>query len=72
LVSSARQRRAPEPLRLSDAGHRLVKELRMADISTVEAANAWLFGFVEDYNGRFGRAAGNPKNLHRSLMIGAR
>src|SRR4051794_13830698 len=29
---------------------RLVKELRLAGISTVEAANAWLPGFVEDYN----------------------
>jgi hypothetical protein len=26
---------------------RLVKELRLAGISTVEAANAWLPGFVE-------------------------
>jgi hypothetical protein len=26
----------------------LIKELRLAGISTVEAANAWLPGFVED------------------------
>src|SRR4051812_47587398 len=31
---------------------RLVKELRLAGISTVEAANAWLLGFIEDYNKR--------------------
>jgi hypothetical protein len=29
---------------------RLVMELRLAGISTVEAAKAWLSGFVEDYN----------------------
>src|SRR6516225_4104163 len=46
---------------------RLVKELRLAGISTVEAANAWLPGFVEDYNKRFGRAPANAKNLHRPL-----
>jgi hypothetical protein len=46
---------------------RLVKELRLAGISTVEEANAWLSGFVEDYNKRFGRAPANAKNLHRPL-----
>jgi hypothetical protein len=46
---------------------RLVKELRLAGISTVEAANAWLSEFVEDYNKRFGRAPVNAKNLHRPL-----
>jgi hypothetical protein len=45
----------------------LVKELRLAGISTVEAANAWLPGFVEDYNRRFGRAPANAKDLHRPL-----
>jgi len=33
----------------------------------VEAANAWLPGFVEDYNKRFGRAPANAKDLHRPL-----
>jgi hypothetical protein len=46
---------------------RLVKELRLADISTVEAANAWLPGFVKDYNKHFGRAPANAKDLHRPL-----
>ena len=46
---------------------RLVKELRLVGISTVEAANAWLPGFVEDYNERFGRAPANAKDLHRPL-----
>jgi hypothetical protein len=48
----------------------LVKELRLAGISTVEAANAWLPRFVEDYNERFGRAPANAKDLHRPLTEG--
>jgi hypothetical protein len=43
----------------------LVKELRLAGSSMVEATNAWLSGFVEDYNKRFGRAPANAKDLHR-------
>jgi hypothetical protein len=46
---------------------RLVKELRLAGLSTPEAANAWLPGFMEAYNGRFGRAPANGKDLHRPL-----
>jgi len=33
---------------------RLVKELRLANIATVAAANAWLPEFIADYNQRFG------------------
>ena len=46
---------------------RLVKELRLAGISDAKAANAWLPGFVADYNHRFGREPANAKNLHRPL-----
>jgi hypothetical protein len=46
---------------------RLVKELRLAGISTIAAANAWLPGFMADYNRRFGRAPTNAKDLHRPL-----
>jgi hypothetical protein len=46
---------------------RLVKELRLAGISTIAAANAWLPGFMADYNGRFGRPPANTKDLHRKL-----
>jgi Winged helix-turn helix len=46
---------------------RLVKELRLEGISTPEAANAWLPGFVADYNGRFGREPANGKDVHRPL-----
>ena len=44
---------------------RLVKELRLAGISTVEAANAFLSGFVTDYNARFAKEPRRPENLHR-------
>jgi hypothetical protein len=46
---------------------RLVKELRLAGISTIEAANAWVAAFMVDYNTRFGRAPENAKDLHRKL-----
>ena len=46
---------------------RLVKELRLAGISTIEAANAWVPAFMADYNARFGRDPGNAKDLHRKL-----
>jgi hypothetical protein len=35
--------------------------------SRIEAANAWLPGFVEDYNERFGWAPANAKDLHRPV-----
>lgn len=46
---------------------RLVKELRLAGISEVEAGNAFLAGFMEDYNRRFGKPARLDKDLHRPL-----
>jgi hypothetical protein len=46
---------------------RLVKELRLAGISTIAAANAWLPGFIATHNERFGRMPTNPKDLHRKL-----
>jgi hypothetical protein len=46
---------------------RLVKELRLKGISTLEAANDFLSEFMEDYNSRFGKEAANPKDLHRPL-----
>src|SRR5271157_2495029 len=46
---------------------RLVKELRLAGISTVVAANAWLPDFITGYNARFGREPVNAKDLHRPL-----
>src|ERR1700686_596369 len=46
---------------------RLVKELRLAGIATIAAANAWLPGFIITHNGRFGRVPANAKDLHRKL-----
>ena len=46
---------------------RLVKELRLAGISSIEAANAWLPDFLANHNARFGREPVNPKDLHRKL-----
>lgn len=44
---------------------RLVKELRLAGISTMEAGNAFLPSFVADYNSRFAKPPANAKDLHR-------
>src|ERR1700693_3590705 len=46
---------------------RLVKELRLAGISSIEAANAWLPDFLTSHNARFGREPANAKDLHRKL-----
>ena len=44
---------------------RLVKELRLAGVGTVEEANALLPAFVADYNARFAKPARRPEDLHR-------
>ena len=44
---------------------RLVKEMRLAVVSTMEAGNAFLDGFLADYNARFSRPAAREANLHR-------
>lgn len=46
---------------------RLVKELRLQEISAIEAANRLLPGFLADYNRRFAKPPRNPKDLHRPL-----
>jgi hypothetical protein len=46
---------------------RLVKEMRLAGIASIEAANAWLPGFMAGYNARFGQVPANTKDLHRKL-----
>src|SRR5437899_2187355 len=37
----------------------MVKELRLAGVSSIAAANAWLPGFITAYNTRFGRDPAN-------------
>lgn len=46
---------------------RLVKELRLAGISTMEEANAFAPTFIADHNSRFAKPPKNPKNAHRPL-----
>ena len=47
---------------------RLVKELRLHDISTVDAANAFVAEFMADYNQRFGKAPHSTHDAHRPLQ----
>jgi hypothetical protein len=46
---------------------RLVKELRLAGISTLDEANAFLPGFIAHYNGRFAKPPAHDKDLHRVI-----
>ena len=48
---------------------RLVKELRLAGISGMEAGNAFLPGFMARFNARFAVAPARPDDLHRPLNI---
>ena len=41
--------------------------MRLAGVSSIAAANAWLPGFITAYNSRFGRDPANAKDLHRPL-----
>ncbi len=47
---------------------RLVKELRLLNISTIEEANAFLPTFIEEYNHRFAVTPQNPINAHKPLL----
>ncbi len=46
---------------------RLVKELRLRSISTLEEANAFLPQYLADYNGRFAVSPRSATNAHRTL-----
>jgi hypothetical protein len=46
---------------------RLIKEMRLQGINTIEEANAWLPYFIEDFNRRFAKPANYPKDLHRLI-----
>ncbi|WP_375262352.1 ISNCY family transposase [Palleronia sp.] len=48
---------------------RLVKELRLAGISDLEAGNAFLPGFIERHNMKFAKAPRRVDNLHRALNV---
>lgn len=51
---------------------RLVKELRLRGISTLEEANAFLPEFMVDYNARFATPPLSEHNAHRPLLPGER
>jgi hypothetical protein len=46
---------------------RLVKELRLAEVSDMEAGNAFLPSFIEQFNARFGKPPFDSTDGHRSL-----
>lgn len=48
---------------------RLVKELRLCGIDSVEAGNAFLPVFMEDYNARFAVTPARSDDLHRPLNL---
>ena len=43
---------------------RLVKEMRLAGINDMDSANAWLPGYIEDYNRRFAVVPKDPCDAH--------
>jgi hypothetical protein len=45
---------------------RLLQELRLHDICTIEQANAFLPAFIVDYNRRFAKPPAEPGDAHRS------
>src|SRR4051794_41356030 len=46
---------------------RLVKEMRLAGISTIEAGNQFLPAFMADYNRRFAQEPRPDNDLHRPV-----
>jgi hypothetical protein len=48
---------------------RLVKELRLRGISSIEEGNAFASEFMEDFNRRFARPARNPHDAHRPVGV---
>ncbi len=63
-TSSAKGRVERAHLTLQD---RLVKELRLRGISSVDAANDFADEFMTDYNRRFGKAPRHDFDVHRPL-----
>lgn len=51
---------------------RLVKELRLAGLSDIEGANAFLEDFTPRYNARFARSPARSGDLHRPLTLTAK
>lgn len=47
---------------------RLVKEMRLKNICTIEAANAFLPEFIEKHNQRFAKEPASPQDAHRKTL----
>ena len=47
---------------------RLVKEMRLRDVSSIAAANKYVAEFMVDYNNRFAVEPKSSHNVHRSLL----
>ena len=65
-TSAAKGRVERAHLTLQD---RLVKELRLQGISSMEAANAFAEEFMNDYNRRFAKAPRQAFDVHRELDV---
>jgi transposase len=48
---------------------RLVKELRLADVTGIEDGNAFLPDFMEKYNAKFAKPPARSDNLHRAMNV---
>lgn len=48
---------------------RLIKEMRLAGIRDMECGNAFLPGFMEDFNARFAIVPAQPDDLHRPMNL---
>lgn len=47
---------------------RLIKEMRLVGISSMEEGNKYLPKFMDEFNNKFEKEAINPKNIHRELV----
>jgi hypothetical protein len=59
---------------LVERGHqvfqdRLIKEMRLLNISTIDEANLYLEEFIEFYNEKFAKRAKSPHDAHRKLLL---
>lgn len=48
---------------------RLVKELRLAGVTGIDAGNAFLPGFIERFNARFAVSPARPDDVHRPVTV---
>ncbi|CAN7694669.1 ISNCY family transposase [Pararhizobium sp. LjRoot238] len=48
---------------------RLIKDLRLAEVSDMDRGNAFLAGFMERHNAKFARIPARPDDLHRPVNL---